>query len=98
MAGYAFGVYRARTTFVASVRDHRGVILRYSIESFVALGVLVVVKLVAEQNLLPDGEVFHAIIAALLGFLVVESCARVLALVRYYRRDEATTEVEIADA
>ncbi len=87
-AGYAFGVYRARTTYVAAVPAHRGLILRYSIEAFLAVGLLVIVKLVAEQDLLPEGQVFRTIIAGLLGFLVIESAARVLQLVRYYRRDE----------
>ncbi len=89
VAGFAFGAYRARSTYVASVPAHRGVILRYSLESFAALGLLIVIKLVAEQDLLPDGDVFRGTIAGLLGFLLVESCARVLTLVRYYRRDEA---------
>ena len=39
-AGYAFGAYRARSTYVSAVPAHRGVILRYSVESFVALGLL----------------------------------------------------------
>lgn len=68
---------------------HKGVILRYSMESFVALGLLIVIKLVAERNLLPDGDIFRAVLAGLLGFLLVESCARVLTLVRYYHRDQA---------
>ncbi|GAA4717533.1 hypothetical protein GCM10023216_01960 [Isoptericola chiayiensis] len=87
--GYAFGVYRARTTYVSSVPQHRGLVLRYNVESFVALGLLVVIKVVAEQDLLPDGGVFRAVIAAMLGFLVVESFARVLRLVRYYQRERA---------
>lgn len=89
VAGYVFGAYRARSTYVASVPDHKGVILRYSVESFVALALLIVIKLVAEQDLLPDGGGYRVIIAGLLGFLLVESCARVITLVRYYRRDEA---------
>ena len=90
-AGYAFGAYRARSTYVSSVPAHNGVILRYSVETFVALGLLVVIKVVAEQDLLPDGGIFRVIIAALLAFLLVESVARVITLVRYYRRDEAAT-------
>jgi len=89
VAGYAFGAYRARSTYVASVPAHKGVILRYSVESFVALGLLIIIKVVAEQDLLPDGDVFRVIIAGLLAFLLVESVARVVTLVRYYRRDEA---------
>ena len=89
VAGYAFGAYRARTTYVASVPALKGVILRNSAESFVALGLLIVIKVVAEQDLLPEGGIFRVIIAGLLGFLLVESCARVLTLVRYYHRDEA---------
>lgn len=88
-AGYAFGAYRARSTYVAAVPAHRGVILRYSVESFVALGLLIVIKIVAEQNLLPDGDIFRIVLAALLGFLLMESFARVFALVRRYRRDES---------
>jgi hypothetical protein len=61
------------------------------VESFVALGLLVVIKLVAERDLLPEGDIFRAIIAALLAFLLVESIARVISLVRHYRRDEAAT-------
>lgn len=89
VAGYAFGAYRARTTYVASVPALKGVILRNSAESFVALGLLIVIKVVAEQDLLPEGGIFRVIIAGLLGFLLVESCARVLTLVRHYHRDEA---------
>lgn len=89
VAGYAFGAYRARSTYVASVPALKGVILRYSRESFVALGLLIVIKLVAEQDLLPDGEIFRLIIAGLLAFLLVESAARVITLVRWYRRDAA---------
>lgn len=88
--GYAFGSYRARSTYVSSVPAHKGVILRYSVESFVALGLLIVIKLVAEQDLLPDGGAFRTIIAGLLAFLLVESCARVFTLLRYYRRTTAT--------
>ena len=51
-------------------------------------GLLIVIKLVAEQNVLPDGDIFRLIIATLLGFLLVESFARVIMLLRYYRRDE----------
>lgn len=69
---------------------HKGVILRYSLESFVALGLLIIIKLVAEQNLLPEGDIFRLIIATLLGFLLVESFARVITLLRYYHRDETT--------
>jgi hypothetical protein len=87
-AGFAFGAYRARATYVAAVHRHKGVILRYSVEAFIALGLLVVIKLVAERNLLPDGDIFRIVLAALLGFLLVESIARVAVLVRYYRRDE----------
>lgn len=86
VAGYAFGAYRARSTYVAAVPAHKGVILRYSVESFVALGLLLVIKIVAEQDLLPDGEIFGIVLAGLLGFLLVESIARVLTLVRFYRR------------
>lgn len=89
IVGYAFGAYRARTTYVSAVPAHKGVILRYSLESFAALGLLIVIKLVAEQNLLPDGDIFRVIIATLLGFLLVETFARVITLLRYYRRDEA---------
>jgi hypothetical protein len=71
------------------VPAHKGVILRYSVESFVALGLLIVIKLVAEQDLLPEGDIFRFVIAGLLAFLLVESCARVIMLVRYYRRDAA---------
>ncbi len=94
VAGYLFGWYRARSTYVASYPAQRGIVLRYSIESFVALGLLVVIKVVAEQDLLPDGEVFRSIVAALLGFIVVESVARVVTLVRFYRRDTVTAKVE----
>lgn len=89
IAGYAFGVYRARSTYVASVPAHKGVILRYSVETFVALGLLIVIKVVAEQDLLPDGGIFRVIIAGLLAFLLVESCARVITLISSYRREEA---------
>lgn len=62
---------------------HGGLILRYGVESVVTPAVLVAVDLVAEQNLLHEGEVFAATIAVLLGFLLVECWARVLTLVRY---------------
>ena len=94
VAGFAFGAYRARSTYVAAVPQHKGIVLRYSVESFVALGLLVVIKLVAERNLLPDGDIFRTVLAALLGFLLVESIARVDVLARYYRRDlRATADV-----
>lgn len=89
VAGFVFGVYRARSTYVAAIPHHKGVILRFSVESFVALGSLVVIKIVAERNLLPDGDIFRVVLAGLLGFLLVESVARVLTLVRCFRRDEA---------
>ncbi|WP_062390071.1 hypothetical protein [Demequina iriomotensis] len=89
-AGCAFGWYRARSTYVASHPAHRGVVLRYSVESFVALALLVAIKIVAEQDLLPDGGAFRAIVAALLGFILVESLARVVTLVLYFRRAEAS--------
>ena len=44
IAGYAFGAYRARTTYVSAVPAHKGVILRYSLESFAALGLLIVIS------------------------------------------------------
>jgi len=89
VAGFAFGAYRARTTYVASVPAHKGLILLLSFEAVVALAVLLVIKVVAEQNLLPDGDIFRVVLAGLLGFLLVESCARVYTLMGYYRRDEA---------
>lgn len=93
VVGYAFGAYRARSTYVAAVPRHKGVILRYSVESFIALGLLVVIKLVAERNLLPEGDIFRTVLAALLGFLLVESIARVAVLVRHYRRDAEVASV-----
>lgn len=96
-AGYAFGAYRARATYVAAVPAHRGVILRYSVEAFAALGLLLVIKIVAERDLLPDGDIFRVILAALLAFLLVESVARVLTLVRAYRRDEAAAGTTAAE-
>jgi hypothetical protein len=47
---------------------------------------------VAEQDLLPEGDIFRFVIAGLLAFLLVESCARVITLVRRYRRDAATND------
>ena len=91
VAGFAFGAYRARSTYVASVPQHKGVVLRYSVESFVALGLLVVIKLVAERNMLPEGDIFRTVLAALLGFLLVESIARVAVLLQYFRRDKAVS-------
>lgn len=93
VVGYAFGAYRARATYVSAVPRHRGVILRYSVEAFVALGLLLVIKIVAERDLLPEGEIFGIVLAALLAFLLAESIARVYTLVRSYRRDEAALEV-----
>ncbi|MBM6403951.1 hypothetical protein JQN72_06800 [Phycicoccus sp. CSK15P-2] len=87
--GAVFGLYRARSTYVGSVPEHKGLVLRYSVESVAALGLLIVVKLVAELDALPEGTVFASIVALLLGFLLVESGARVVTLVRYYRRDAA---------
>ena len=95
VAGLVFGAYRARSTYVAAVAKHKGIILRYSVESFVALGLLVIIKLVAERNLLPDGDIFRTVLAALLGFLLVESIARVVVLVRHYYRDLAAVDSAI---
>ena len=88
-AGSAFGAYRARVSYVAAVPQHRGVILRYSVESILALGALLVIKLVAERDLLPENDLFHLVVAGLLGFLLAESVARVVTLLRSYRRDSA---------
>ena len=63
-----------------------------------ALGLLVVIKLVAERDLLPEGDIFRAIIATLLAFLLVESIARVIILVRHYNRDTATAATDTQQA
>ncbi|MCE0486968.1 hypothetical protein [Ornithinimicrobium sediminis] len=44
VAGYVFGAYRARATYVAAVPAHQGVILRYGIASFLTLGLLLVIN------------------------------------------------------
>jgi hypothetical protein len=95
VVGYAFGAYRARSTYVTAVPAHSGVVLRYSLESFVALGLLVVIKVVAERDLLPEGDVFRVVLAGLLAFLLVESAARVFTIVRYYRRDKAAVAATV---
>lgn len=87
--GYAFGAYRARETFVASVPAHGGVILRTTVESFGALGVLIVIKWSVEQDWLPDSGVFPVVVAALLAFIVMEPCARVYVIMRRYEREAA---------
>lgn len=75
VAGLVCGACRARSTYVAAVAQHKGIILRYSVESFVALGLLIIIKLVAERSLLPDGDIVRLVLAALLSFLLVESIA-----------------------
>jgi hypothetical protein len=94
--GVVFGVYRARATFVTSVPARRGVILRTTVESIVALAVLIVITLMVEEDLLPDSGVFPIVVAALLAFLVVESCARVWMIMRWYARD--ATEMSSASS
>jgi hypothetical protein len=84
-AGFAFGTYRARSTFVAAIPHHRGVVLKYSVESIVALVLLLAIKVIAEEDLLPDGDVFEVAVAGLLAFLLIESAARVLTLWRMYK-------------
>lgn len=87
VAGYFFGAYRARVAYVAAIPRLRGVVLRYSIESVLALVALLVIKLVAERDVLPENGLFHLVVAGLLGFLLAESVARLVTLLRLYRRD-----------
>jgi hypothetical protein len=50
---------------------------------------------VAERDLLPEGDVFRVVLAGLLAFLLVESAARVFTVVRYYRRDKAAVAASV---
>ncbi len=91
IVGAAFGVYRARSTFVRAVPALHGVVLRFSIESVLALLLLLIVKLVAEQDLLPREGVFPFLIVGLLAFLLAESVARLAVVVQRYRRESVAT-------
>lgn len=94
VVGAAFGVYRARSTFVRAVPALHGVVLRFSIESVLALLLLLIVKLVAERDLLPREGVFPFLVIGLLAFLLAESVARLaVVLVRYRRELVATSPV-----
>lgn len=89
--GVAFGAYRARSTFVRAVPAHHGVVLRFSIESVLALLLLLIVKLVAEQDLLPRQGILPFLIVGLLAFLLAESVARLAVVLLRYRRESAAT-------
>lgn len=90
LPGIAFGAYRARLMYVRSYPELRGVVLRRSLNEYIAVAVLIVVKLLAEDHqLLPNTGWFSLLITGLLAFVVAESVGRSVVITRWYHRDTA---------
>ena len=84
LLGLWFGAFRAKATYIAAYPKYEAVVLRTNKEAVVSILLLIAVKLLAEQDILPDSGIFPTIVAFLLGFLFVESFARVFMVKRYY--------------
>jgi positive regulator of sigma E activity len=84
LLGLWFGAYRAKTTYIAAYPRYEAVVLRTNKESIISVLILIAMKILAEQDILPDSGIFPTIVAFLLGFLFVESFARVFMVKRYY--------------
>ncbi len=90
--GIWFGAYRAKTTYIRAYPKYKAVVLHTNKEAALSLAALIVIKIFAEQDILPETGVFPIIVAFLLGLLLVESLARVYMVKRYYDRDSSKKE------
>lgn len=88
--GIAFGLYRAKLMYVRSVPELQGVVLRRSLNEYIAVAVLLIVKYLAEDHgVLPNTGWFSLLVTALLAFVVAESIGRSVVITRWYGRDTA---------
>lgn len=89
--GVVIGVYRARIMYVRAVPQHHAVVLTRSAAEYVALGIVIAARIVADNQIdeTDQSGPLSLVITALLVMVLVESIARVAAISLRYRGDAA---------
>lgn len=83
--GIAFGIYRARLLYVRAEPKYKAVVLTRSGAEYIALALLVIVKIVAETVTVELGPV-SMIITGLLALILAESFTRSIVTYRRYKQ------------
>jgi hypothetical protein len=87
--GLAVGRYRFRIQYVRAVPEYKAIVFVRSTAEYVALGILVLVKIVAEQHRIPVVGSLTLLVTLLLALVVFESIGRAWFSYRRYARDTA---------
>ena len=87
LVGLVVGHYRFRIQYVRAVPEHRAIVFVRSTAEYVALSILVLVKLTAEQHRIPVVGPLTLLVTLLLALVVFESIGRAWFSYRRYVRD-----------
>lgn len=85
--GIAVGHYRYRIQYVRALPEHKAIVFVRSRAEYVALGILVIVRLAAEQHQIPVVGALTLVITGLLALIVFESIGRSWFSYRRYHLD-----------
>lgn len=96
--GLWVGHFRYKIQYVRAVPEHHSIVFVRSKSEYVALVILVLVRLAAEQHQIPVTGPLTLLITLLLGVVVFESIGRAWFSYRRYTKDAAgaTTEATVA--
>lgn len=89
-AGFAVGHYRYRIQYVRAVPEHRAIVFVRSRAEYVALGLLLVVRVLAEQKHFPVVGPWTLLITLMLALVVFESVGRAWFSYRRFQSDVAS--------
>lgn len=89
LAGVAVGRYRYGIQYVRAVPEYKAIVFVRSQAEYVALTILFVVSILAEQTQIPVVGPLNLLITALLALILSESISRATFSYRRYRRDVA---------
>ena len=97
LAGAAVGVlaghYRFRIQYVRAVPEHKAIVFVRSREEYVALVILVLVRMAAEQHRIPIVGALTLLVTLLLAVVVFESIGRAWFSYRAYKHDTSSLSV-----
>lgn len=95
--GVAAGHYRFRIQFVRAIPEHKAIVFVRSRAEYVALTILIVVRMAAEQHQIPVVGWLTLIVTFLLAVVVFESIGRAWFAYRTYVRDRDAIAAGRAD-
>ena len=88
--GLWVGHFRYRIQYVRAVREHRAIVFVRSRAEYVALSILILVRLAAEQHQIPVVGPLNLLVTLLLAVVIFESIGRAWFSYRRYRADAGT--------